>query len=58
MYGQRYIRGIGSGLTARGTESSIAPYVDGVYQACQYALVQILNNIERIEIFWSVISTA
>jgi iron complex outermembrane recepter protein len=50
LYGQPYIRGVGSSLTTLGTESSVAMYIDGVYQARQYSLVQNLNDIDHIEV--------
>jgi len=50
LYAQPYIRGIGSDLTSIGTDTSVAMYVDGVYQARAYLLFQNLNNVERIEV--------
>ena len=48
VYGQPYIRGIGSDLTTPGSEASVALYVDGVYQARSISLAQNLNNVERV----------
>jgi iron complex outermembrane receptor protein len=50
LYGLPYIRGVGSSLTTLGTESSVALYIDGVYQALESSLVQNLDDIERIEV--------
>jgi iron complex outermembrane receptor protein len=49
-YGQPYIRGVGSSIVTPGTESSVALYVDGIYQSRNFALEQNLTNVERVEI--------
>lgn len=50
VYGQPFIRGIGSELNTPGGESSVALYVDGIYQARNILLAQALNNVERVEV--------
>ena len=45
-----YIRGAGSNSPATGNDSSIAVYIDGVYQSDKSANVFDFNDIERIEV--------
>jgi iron complex outermembrane receptor protein len=45
-----YIRGVGSNSPATGNDSSIAIYIDGVYQSDKSANVLDFNNIDRIEV--------
>jgi iron complex outermembrane receptor protein len=45
-----YIRGVGSNSPATGNDSSIAVYIDGVYQSDKAANVLEFNSIERIEV--------
>ncbi|ATE66406.1 TonB-dependent receptor [Rhizorhabdus dicambivorans] len=45
-----YIRGIGSSLSQNGFDSSIAIYIDGIYQANKASNIFDLNSIERIEV--------
>lgn len=49
-YGQPYIRGVGSNIVTVGTESSVALYVDGIYQSRNLALMSNLGNVQRIEV--------
>ena len=49
-YGQPYIRGVGSSIVTPGTESSVALYIDGIYQSRNFALEQNLTNVERLEV--------
>jgi len=48
--GTPYIRGIGTTTTGPGSESSVAVYVDGVYQSGQTALLFGLNNVDSIAV--------
>ena len=45
-----FVRGIGSSLSQAGFDSSVAIYIDGVYQANKSATVFELNGIERVEV--------
>lgn len=45
-----YIRGVGSNSPATGNDSSIAVYIDGIYQSDKAANVFDFSNIERIEV--------
>ncbi|MBJ7438873.1 MAG: TonB-dependent receptor [Sphingopyxis sp.] len=45
-----YIRGVGSNSPATGNDSSIAVYIDGVYQSDKSANVLEFNSIERLEV--------
>lgn len=45
-----YIRGVGSNSPATGNDSSIALYIDGVYQSDKSANVLDFNDIARIEV--------
>lgn len=45
-----YIRGVGSNQTGSGIESSVAVYLDGVYQGAKAGNVLDLANIERVEV--------
>lgn len=45
-----FIRGVGTNQTSAGSESSVAVYIDGVYQSAKTANLMDLNNIERIEV--------
>ncbi|MFA6116849.1 MAG: TonB-dependent receptor [Sphingomonas sp.] len=45
-----YIRGVGSNSPATGNDSSIAVYIDGVYQSDKAANVLEFNSIDRIEV--------
>jgi iron complex outermembrane receptor protein len=49
-YAAPYLRGIGSVVVAQGDESSVATYVDGVYQVAPSSAMFSLNNIDRIEV--------
>ena len=49
-FGQPYIRGVGSDLLTPGAESSIATFVDGVYQPRSALSIQDFFDIERVEI--------
>jgi iron complex outermembrane receptor protein len=49
-YGQPYIRGVGSSIVTPGTESSVALYIDGVYQSRNFALESNLTNVDRLEV--------
>jgi iron complex outermembrane recepter protein len=48
--GTPYIRGIGTTAAGPGSESSVAMYVDGIYQSSQTALLFGLNNVSSIEV--------
>ena len=48
--GTPYIRGVGTSTVGPGSESSVAVYVDGVYQSSQTALLFGLNNVNSIEV--------
>jgi len=48
--GTPYIRGIGTTTVGPGYESSVAVYVDGVYQSGLTALLFGLNNVNSIEV--------
>jgi iron complex outermembrane receptor protein len=48
--GQPYIRGVGSDIINIGTDSSVAVYMDGVYQARASAAIQDFFDLERVEI--------
>lgn len=45
-----YIRGVGSNSPATGNDSSIATYIDGVYQSDKAANVFDFSDIERLEV--------
>jgi len=45
-----YIRGVGSNSPATGNDSSIAVYIDGVYQSDKSANILEFNSIERLEV--------
>jgi iron complex outermembrane receptor protein len=45
-----FIRGVGTPLVTMGNESSIAVYVDGVYQTRLNPAMLLLNNVDRIEV--------
>lgn len=45
-----FMRGIGSSIGSANSESSVAVYVDGVYQPTMFAGFFDFNNIERIEV--------
>jgi len=45
-----YIRGVGSNSPATGNDSSIALYIDGIYQSDKSANVLDLADIDRIEV--------
>lgn len=47
---QPFLRGVGTGANAVGSEGSIAVYIDGVYFARPSAGAFSLNNIERVEV--------
>jgi iron complex outermembrane recepter protein len=47
---QPFIRGIGSAIGSANTESSVAIYLDGVYQPAAFGNFFTFNNIERIEV--------
>lgn len=49
-FAQPYIRGVGTDITTPGSESSVATYIDDVYQPFPFVGVQTLNAIERIEV--------
>jgi iron complex outermembrane receptor protein len=49
-FSEPYIRGVGTDITTPGAESSIATYVDGVYQASPYFGIQTLTQIDRVEV--------
>ncbi len=49
-FAQPYIRGIGTDITTPGSESSVATFIDGVYQPFPFVGVQVLNAIESIEV--------
>ena len=48
--GQPSIRGVGTSLTAAGSSSTVAVYIDGVYQLSQSGAAFDLNNIEGVEV--------
>jgi iron complex outermembrane receptor protein len=45
-----YLRGVGSNQTGSGIESSVAVYLDGVYQGAKAGNILDLANIERVEV--------
>ena len=45
-----FVRGVGTQNPSIGDESSVATYIDGVYQASPAANLFNLNNLERIEV--------
>jgi len=45
-----YIRGVGTDIQSPGVESSVAVYIDGVYQAQTANILKNLNNVERVEV--------
>lgn len=47
---QPFLRGVGTGANAVGSEGSIAVYIDGVYFSRPNAGAFSLNNIERVEV--------
>lgn len=47
---QPFLRGVGTGANAVGSEGSIAVYIDGVYFSRPDAGAFSLNNIERVEV--------
>lgn len=49
-YAQPYIRGIGSDQTPAGADSSVATFVDGIYQSQPQGVNSSLFGIERIEV--------
>src|SRR5665213_59799 len=49
-FGQPYIRGIGSDLVSVSSDSSVATFVDDVYQARPVGSIQNLYAIDRIEV--------
>lgn len=50
IFAQPYIRGVGTDITPPGSESSVATFIDGVYQPFPFVGIQVLNGIERIEV--------
>ena len=50
VFAQPYIRGVGTDITPPGSESSVATFIDGVYQPFPFVGIQVLNGIERIEV--------
>lgn len=49
VWGQPFIRGIGTDIVGIGTDSSVATHVDGVYQARQIGSIQDYFDVERVE---------
>lgn len=49
-FAQPYIRGIGTGITVPGAESSVATFIDDVYQSQPFFTIQTLNAVDRIEV--------
>jgi iron complex outermembrane receptor protein len=49
-FSEPFIRGVGTDITTPGAESSVATYVDGVYQASPYFGVQTLTEIDGVEV--------
>ena len=49
VLGQPYLRGVGSDLITAGAESSVALYVDGVYQTRAANTLLDLYDVERVE---------
>jgi iron complex outermembrane receptor protein len=49
-FSEPYIRGVGTDITTPGANSSVATYVDGVYQAAPYMGVQQLAAVDRVEV--------
>lgn len=50
VLGQPYIRGVGSDVITAGAESSVAFFVDGVYQTRAASTLQRLYDIDRVEV--------
>lgn len=49
-FAQPYIRGVGTSITVPGAESSVATFIDDVYQSQPFFTIQSLNAIERVEV--------
>ncbi len=49
-FGQPYIRGIGSDLVSASSDSSVAMFVDDVYQARPVGSIQNFYDVDRVEI--------
>ena len=49
-FGQPYLRGVGSDLFTPGAESSIATYVDNIYQTRSVSSVQNFFDMERVAV--------
>ena len=45
-----FIRGVGTDIQSPGVESSIAVYIDGIYQSQPANILKNLNNVERVEV--------
>ncbi len=49
-WGLPYLRGVGTDIIGPGVDSSVAIYVDGVYQARNAGKIQQLVDVERVEV--------
>lgn len=49
-FAQPYIRGVGTEITVPGAESSVATFIDDVYQPAPYVGIAVLSDIERVEV--------
>ncbi len=49
-FAQPYIRGVGTAITVPGAESSVATFIDDVYQSQPFFTIQSLNAIDRVEV--------
>lgn len=50
VLGQPYIRGVGSDLISAGADSSVATFLDGVYQSRLVAAFQPFYDVEQVEV--------
>ncbi len=49
-FAQPYVRGVGTAITVPGAESSVATFIDDVYQSQPFFTIQSLNAIDRVEV--------
>ena len=50
IWGQPYIRGVGSDLITAGADPAVATFVDGVYQSRAYSALQDFFDVDRVEV--------
>ena len=50
VFGQPYLRGVGSDLISAGADPGVSTYADGVYQARSAGAIQNFFDVERVEV--------